>query len=282
MTTRTLHPEILVDRAADRQSYLLIGSFLIASWMVQATTAHTELLRAGPAGWQEPWLREFASHIALLAVSPLIPFMLSRAPVNHLSWRMTLPLHVLASLIFSAGHILLMVGFRKLTYPVLLGQTYTFDLNVAANWLYEYRKDAFTYVLYALGFAMNRALQQSKLETAEARREARTARRLTLKSGGRTILLEASDVIWARAAANYVEVHTETKTHLARMTLTALETLLVDAGSPHVRVHRSWIVNRDAVREIKPTGEGDITINLVSGEEIPGSRRYRHALEGVV
>ncbi|MEO1105411.1 MAG: LytTR family DNA-binding domain-containing protein, partial [Pseudomonadota bacterium] len=64
----------------------------------------------------------------------------------------------------------------------------------------------------------------------------------------------------------------------ARTTLGALEQLLAAAGSPHMRVHRSYIVNLDAIREIVPTSAGDVTVRLSSGAEIPGSRRHRDRL----
>lgn len=78
---------------------------------------------------------------------------------------------------------------------------------------------------------------------------------------------------------DYVEVGTAAKTHLVRMTLAQLEASLAAAGAPHIRVHRSYIVNPDEVREIAPTGEGGVVIALNSGAEIPGSRRYRENVE---
>ena len=84
-------------------------------------------------------------------------------------------------------------------------------------------------------------------------------------------------MVWARAASNYVEVVTPGRTYLARSTLSELEKLLQAAGGRHVRVHRSHVVNLDKVSEITPTGEGDVTLTLETGETVPGSRRYRDA-----
>ena len=63
------------------------------------------------------------------------------------------------------------------------------------------------------------------------------------------------------------------------MTLAALQDQLHAAGADTVRVHRSWLVARRAVAELKPTGSCDMTAVLASGREIPVSRRYRDALE---
>ncbi|HBF89820.1 MAG TPA: LytTR family transcriptional regulator, partial [Hyphomonas atlantica] len=43
--------------------------------------------------------------------------------------------------------------------------------------------------------------------------------------------------------------------------------------------HRSHLVNLDRVSEIVPTGEGDVTLRLDTGAEVPGSRRYRAQYE---
>jgi len=81
------------------------------------------------------------------------------------------------------------------------------------------------------------------------------------------------------AASNYVEVATQNKTHLARSTLAAIERQRRDAGARAIRVHRSYVVNADHIREITPTGEGDVKIELSHGAIIPGSRRYRDRLQ---
>ena len=85
-------------------------------------------------------------------------------------------------------------------------------------------------------------------------------------------------MIWAKAASNYVEVRTAHKTHLARMTLSRLNSLLSEAGDTHVQCHRSYLVSRAAIREIVATGEGDASLLLTNGEKIPASRRYRGGL----
>jgi DNA-binding LytR/AlgR family response regulator len=42
-----------------------------------------------------------------------------------------------------------------------------------------------------------------------------------------------------------------------------------------VRVHRSRLVRRVAIREIATTPAGDFTLTLDSGRSVAGSRRYR-------
>ena len=160
-----------------------------------------------------------------------------------------------------------------------MGYEYRYGLDDVSVWIYEYRKDLLTYILLAMIFYLSRQVEQRTLELKAARREARERQRLTLKSGGRTFLIDANDVILAKAASNYVEVVTPQKTYLARLTLTELERLLTSAGDQYARVHRSYLVNFDHVREILPNGEGDVVLELVSGDQVPGSRRYRKDFE---
>ncbi|MEZ5998015.1 MAG: LytTR family DNA-binding domain-containing protein [Hyphomonas sp.] len=275
MAQSASHPELEADRRADRQSWIYFSLFLLASFFEKAMSDRFDLIRTGSAHPDLPWLTQATSHLVVLAMVPFITFMLSRFPITPRTWRSSLPAHAAATAAYSFVHILLMVGLRKLLTPLVFGFTYDFGLANPSVWLYEYRKDILTYALIAAVFAMSRQLEQSRMEADAARSEARQRHRLTLKSGGRTFFVEADDVILARAAANYVEVVTPAKTHLARMTMAELERLLDEAGGRHVRVHRSHIVNLDRVRAISPTGEGDATIELDTGEIVPGSRRYR-------
>ncbi|MEM6762567.1 MAG: LytTR family DNA-binding domain-containing protein, partial [Pseudomonadota bacterium] len=76
-------------------------------------------------------------------------------------------------------------------------------------------------------------------------------------------------------AGNYVEAACGSKRYLARTSLAALEALLIAAGTRHLRIHRSHIVNLNAIREVVPVGTGEATVRLASGLELPASRRHR-------
>ncbi len=275
VTTETRHPESEADRRADRRGWLYFGAFMLASYVVDSMSGHDELVAAGRKFTNGPWLWEGTSYFVILLLTPFIMFMLSRFPVTGSSWRSNLPAHLAGILAFSTVHILLMVWLRKLLSPLIFGFEYEFGMGDASVWLYEFRKDVVTYSLIAGIFSLNRIAEQRGLELAAARREAKVRHRLTLKTGGRTHFVEVADVIQARAASNYVEVVTPDRVILARMTLTELEQLLDEAGSGHVRVHRSHLVNSDRIREITPTGEGDYSIQLDTGDAVPGSRRFR-------
>ncbi|PHR93806.1 MAG: hypothetical protein COA69_04030 [Robiginitomaculum sp.] len=276
------HTEILADRKADRETYGYVFVFTFASWVVLSMSQYVEKLEHDPdARALKSWIEMGSSHLVVAVGVLAIPFILSFAPLSRERMKTSIPIHIVACIGFSAVHILLMVGVRKIMYWFWLGETLDFGLRDFNVWMYEFRKDAYTYALVVLMFQVGRQVVQLRLELAAARTEAKQNHRLSLKSGGRSIFLDVDDVIWAKAASNYVEVHTETSTHLARMTLSRLKSLLEDAGPTHVQTHRSYIVRRDAIREIIPTGDGDAKLVLNNGDTVPVSRGYRAGLDEV-
>lgn len=67
------------------------------------------------------------------------------------------------------------------------------------------------------------------------------------RSGQRRVPIESID--WIEAARDYVLLHTNVRSHLLRVTMTALEEKLT--GTPLLRVHRSAFVRPDKVVEVK-------------------------------
>jgi two-component system LytT family response regulator len=106
-----------------------------------------------------------------------------------------------------------------------------------------------------------------------------TIDRIMVKSAGRITFLRVDEIDWIEAADNYVRLHAGRETHLVRETMNNLETRL--DRRTFVRVHRSAIVNIDAVEEIRSLFHGDHNILLRTGVEIPLGRSYRDRLETI-
>jgi len=100
---------------------------------------------------------------------------------------------------------------------------------------------------------------------------------LALRSGGRTVLLDPSQVEWIEAADNYVRLGGAGAERLVRGTLAALEALLAPRG--FVRIHRSLLVNARAVRALVPHKSGELALVLESGARLIAGRSYRRAIE---
>ena len=267
------------DALADRRTFSWIFVFFAAFLVVDILSEATEYDRNGLG--QPPAhtaVYEITSVAVILALFPFLCRVTSRVAPGRDDWRAVFAIHAGASIAFSIVHVAAMVALRKIIFLVWFQTPYTFTDNLLRDFIYEYRKDALTYILIVFFITFGRLLDQQRRELAAAREDAKRSQKLTLKCGGRSIWVDASDVLWAKSASNYVEVAANGKTHLARATLTAIETQLADAGAAPVRAHRSYVVNKDHIRAIQPTGEGDVKIEMSDGSMVPGSRRYRDRL----
>jgi two-component system LytT family response regulator len=100
--------------------------------------------------------------------------------------------------------------------------------------------------------------------------------RIVVHERGRSLIVPIADVRRLSAAGNYVEVHTATRRHLVRATLSRLA-LRLDPGD-FLRVHRSHLVRADFIASVEPWAHGDLKLTLRDGTELMLSRRYRALL----
>ncbi|HEX8363250.1 MAG TPA: LytTR family DNA-binding domain-containing protein [Longimicrobium sp.] len=103
--------------------------------------------------------------------------------------------------------------------------------------------------------------------------------RFAVKCGSRYDVVRASAILWMEAADNYVRLHTAEESHLFRSSLTELEQSLDPAL--FLRIHRSIIINVDAVRSIESWGMYEHLFVLSDGSKLTSSRRYRGAIRAV-
>ena len=268
------------DQISDKATWLVISVFVVLSCLIQVSSKAMEAARrAVDSNLAAEWLFEISSHAAILAATLIIPYLLYRFPLSVENWNRRWPVYFLGFIGFVFIHVSLMVAIRIPIFPMLADGPYDFGYFTWEPWIYEARKDALTYLTFLSLFLIARQVGQLKIEASAARKEARDTGRLTLKCGGKIIFLSAEEILYAKAAANYVEVFTETGQHLARMTLSSLEALLLETSTNHMRIHRSYLVNSEPIRTITPGGDGDAVITLKSGEELPFSRKYRASLE---
>ncbi len=99
--------------------------------------------------------------------------------------------------------------------------------------------------------------------------------RLTLKESGRTTFVPLDEVEFLEASGNYVEVHTGSEQYRVRATLSTFVTAL---PGHFVQIHRSVIVNRNRVQQLRPSFSGKYVVTLVSGKQVTLSRSHRPQL----
>jgi two-component system LytT family response regulator len=96
--------------------------------------------------------------------------------------------------------------------------------------------------------------------------------RLAIRSGERTLFLAIDEVEWIEAAQNYVRVHAGQATHLLHVPMNTIETSL--DPERFVRIHRSHIVNLQAIKHLWTLAHGQYVLELISGERLQSSRSY--------
>ena len=287
------------DPATDRlQRYLARRRpFEVLAWVafyvVQATantvTAAIEQVRydGGAAGWEvATW--EFSSNgVALLLVAAVV-WVLNRWPLTWPLLRRNLPLHVLASLGYTALHVGGMVGVRKLVYAAL-GERYVFG-PLPRELLYEAVKDVRAYasvvaVLLAYRLLLWRLQGEARWLAApdgtpppapQQPAPPVEPERFLVKKLGKEFLLPTAEIEWVQACGNYVNLHRAGHDYPLRSTLAAIEKRLDPAR--FVRVHRSYLVNLGGVDVIAPTEAGDAVIHMKNGGRLPCSRTHLDAL----
>ncbi|AGP37726.1 LytR/AlgR family response regulator transcription factor [Sorangium cellulosum] len=101
-------------------------------------------------------------------------------------------------------------------------------------------------------------------------------RRLAIKDGCRVVFLSVEEIDWIEAADYYVQIHAGGKSYLHRETMNSVEGKLDPAR--FVRIHRSAIVNRDRIKELRTQGRRDTVVVLAGGAELKVARSHREKL----
>ncbi|HTF95768.1 MAG TPA: LytTR family DNA-binding domain-containing protein [Cellvibrio sp.] len=260
------------------------GWALLLSWfgcnvLVLATTKLMEIKRGGHdiAFW-EPLCWELSSACMILLLVPLGIYIHDRWLAN-LSLKACIAFHVFLTVPFSLVHVVGMVGIRHLCYW-FMNVEYYFG-NIAVELLYEYRKDAQTYLtllLLIFGFRLvHRRLQgEASYLTEEVENEppepVKSPDILLIKKLGREFLIKTADIEWIEASGNYANLHLHGSVYPMRITMDKLEKLL---PADFLRIHRSTIVNLHRIQQIQSLDSGDHEVVLHCGKRLVLSRRYR-------
>jgi two-component system LytT family response regulator len=103
-----------------------------------------------------------------------------------------------------------------------------------------------------------------------------TPDRMVVKSGDRLVFVPLEALEYVRAAANYVRLQVGAATYEIRERMNAMEARL--PREQFLRIHRSYIVNRGAVRELYPAGDGEYLVVLRGGRHLPVGPSYTAAV----
>lgn len=107
----------------------------------------------------------------------------------------------------------------------------------------------------------------------EAEHAGRYEKLINIKDRGQIFRVDVDSIERIEAAGDYMCIYTADNSLILRETMKDLERRL----DPRVfqRVHRSWIVNLNQVRQVKPHTNGECFLVLESGADVKVSRSYR-------
>jgi len=91
------------------------------------------------------------------------------------------------------------------------------------------------------------------------------------------VRVAVSEIDWIEAAKDYVLLHTATRSHIHRITMSALEQGL--DPNKMIRVHRSAFVSPDRVEAVNRLGKGLIALVLRDGVAVPVGPTYVKAVQ---
>ncbi len=100
--------------------------------------------------------------------------------------------------------------------------------------------------------------------------------RLVIRAYGHVYFVKPNDILWVEAYGDYINIHTQDKKHMVRDTMINMEKRLCPLGFQ--RIHRSAIVQLNAVQELISSDSGEYDVVLTNEARIKLSRSYRDEL----
>lgn len=96
--------------------------------------------------------------------------------------------------------------------------------------------------------------------------------KVVVKDGGKIFFVKTKDIEWVESAGNYLKLHVGKNVHMIRETMNAFEQKL--NPQEFVRVHRSSLVNIEAIDNLEGWGNTEFIITLQSGHKVQSGRSY--------
>jgi len=259
-------------------------AFITAFFFINATILATSIImedtrRSGELPYEiwKPFALEFSSAIVIILLFPALARLLDKFPLNWNNLKRSIAIYFIASLLFSAIHIMGMVIIREL---IFWSQGLDYQTGgLIFELVYEYRKDVWAFI-FLLAFIVSYRFILSRLQgeaslvnEGEDESESKICDRLLVKKLGKEFIVRVQDIEWLESSGNYVNLHIKGRIYPARTTISGLIKKITDQG--FCRIHRSYAINLDEVDSITPQSSGDSEITLKNGKVLNLSRSYK-------
>lgn len=254
--------------------YFFINNTLLATSVVMEAKRDSQTL---PFQLWEPFVWEYASAISALSLFPFFVYFLRKVPIDWQNIKLSLFKYFIASMVYSACHVGIMVSIKELVYWLMAGN-YQFG-DFWFEMFYEYRKDLWSFILFVCfihgyDFILSRLQGQANpIQEGEDTVVPTNIDRLLVKKLGKEFIIKVEDVQWLESAGNYVNLHIDERIYPLRATLSKLTEQLIEKG--FCRIHRSHAIRLDAIESITPLSSGDSEVKLTTGKILNLSRRYK-------
>ena len=156
-----------------------------------------------------------------------------------------------------------------------------FEHHAVDYLLKPYTRDRFA---RAIGRVVQRSPVQQQPSVARLAQQLRDDRmpypdRIMVNRGSKYVALPVADILCIRAEGDYSTLVTAARSYLSQYSLKESEARLDPAH--FLRIHRSTIVNRRAIREIYKEGHG-YDILLSNGELVRAARSYAEVVKDIL
>jgi hypothetical protein len=282
-------PKLFIAFNKRPQVYVIcaLGIYMLINNTINATSDWMEATRndvVPQISLWEPFAWEYTSALSHLILLPLLFWWFAFVPFNLGRLIRFISLNLIATVIFSALHVALMVTFREGIYW-LMGTNYNFG-DIFTEFFYEYRKDAWGYlffmlIFYAFRFIHSRLMGEASLISQQnepkGQLQDNAPEHFLVKKLDKEYLVKVTDIEWLEAAGNYVNLHAGGRIYPLRSVLSKLLPRLASKG--FIQIHRSYGVNLNKIESVTSLPSGDGEVLLISGKSLNLSRRYKEAFK---
>lgn len=264
-----------------KKSITFLSLFLygfVNSWIASITTIADYSRIGTPLLSWEAYTWSFTSFIMTFVLIFYVSKVNSLHPLSYGQLKKNFSIHIIHSILFSIIHVLGMVFLRKVIYKIN-NRTYDFGYW-PTEFIYEYRKDFITYFIILAGIYIYQSLIKQLQGDASIIKEKSESKNKTdkilIKKKGKEFIINLNEISTIESGGNYIYLNTNNSTYPMRSTMNKMEKTL--DPTKFIRVHRSYIVNIDFIKEIISSTNQDYKIILKNNKSIPLSRTYRTLL----